>query len=392
MTMAGQPEPMVADLLSDAKLVAAYGQRAGRLLDAALFSAIADAETVDDLRWSSPQTVALQSAMNKAVQAIAPTTLVDLKSGWDPFVGQGKTRLSKYAFVIVSLLLMMIVAYYTQLYNHGSTLLTGLQKIDDAHPAEKVGQVLRELIGAQQQLRNSLDGGENLVASESYFHQLDDLHDLDQRMSFLLPMAYAFNYETDHPLSLLSAPMSSGPKPDLKSQSWCPDNGASPTVVSDPVQDANAGHKLDILLADYSLRIANFACIESISFPPNAPLPVTSLLTEVNEHCRLIGLWILPALYGALGAMIFYLRAILNPVLPDPPTARILHRAALGGFAGIIIAWFWTPAAGNTLGFANIGFNLFGLAFLVGFSIEVFFTILDRTVAALQGAVNRVGH
>jgi hypothetical protein len=106
---------------------------------------------------------------------------------------------------------------------------------------------------------------------------------------------------------------------------------------------------------------------------------------------RLIGLWILPSLYGAIGAMIFHMRVVLNPLLPTPSVVRIIHRVALGGFAGIIIAWFWVPVSQKVPEFSSIGFNLFGMAFLIGFSIDVFFAFLDRAVSVVVGAINRFG-
>ena len=86
--------------------------------------------------------------------------------------------------------------------------------------------------------------------------------------------------------------------------------------------------------------------------------------------------------------MIFYMRAVLNPVLTDPPIDKIIHRVALGGFAGIIFAWFWAPTPDTMEKFVGLTVNSFAIAFVIGFSIDVFFALLDKLVTFLQGVVN----
>ncbi|WP_181178097.1 hypothetical protein [Mesorhizobium sp. B4-1-3] len=39
----------------------------------------------------------------------------------------------------------------------------------------------------------------------------------------------------------------------------------------------------------------------------------------------------------------FHMRMILNPLLPNPPLSRLVHQIALGGLAGMILAWFMAP-------------------------------------------------
>lgn len=59
----------------------------------------------------------------------------------------------------------------------------------------------------------------------------------------------------------------------------------------------------------------------------------------------------------------------------------------LGGFAGIIVVWFWTPTSQKLTQPAFATLTSFGLAFLVGFSTDVFFQALDRLVTYLSQAV-----
>lgn len=119
------------------------------------------------------------------------------------------------------------------------------------------------------------------------------------------------------------------------------------------------------------------------------------VLGEVVDKLGLVvnvyGLWVLPALYGALGAALYHMRRVLNPILPNPSPLRILYRITVSAFAGIVIAWIWAPGAQANEDFQNIGVNLFVAAFLVGYSIDVFFTLLDRLVASVTGSIGRIG-
>jgi hypothetical protein len=98
---------------------------------------------------------------------------------------------------------------------------------------------------------------------------------------------------------------------------------------------------------------------------------------------------VLPLLYGMLGAVIFHMRRLLDPTVPDPSWLRFAYRIVLGGFAGIILVWFWTPSSQKVSQPEFATLTSFGLAFLVGFSTDVFFQALDRLVNYLAQAVGQ---
>ncbi|WP_274627930.1 hypothetical protein [Arvimicrobium flavum] len=64
---------------------------------------------------------------------------------------------------------------------------------------------------------------------------------------------------------------------------------------------------------------------------------------------------------------------------------------ALGALAGIILGWFWSPDDASGTGVSNVGLGLFALSFLVGFSINVFFVMLDRFVMMTEEFVSNIG-
>ena len=115
--------------------------------------------------------------------------------------------------------------------------------------------------------------------------------------------------------------------------------------------------------------------------------PVDPMIYKTRNSVHLLVSWLLPFLYGLLGACVFVMRDllhdnVLSKVRGDARNVDLLTlllRVALGGLAGIIIGWFSvpTPLAGSSAAI-SISSSPFGMAFLAGFSIESLFALLDR--------------
>jgi tetratricopeptide (TPR) repeat protein len=114
-----------------------------------------------------------------------------------------------------------------------------------------------------------------------------------------------------------------------------------------------------------------------------SPWPV---IYDTKLKVNLLVTWLLPGLYGLLGACVYLMRDLV--LLRDSHFNRdtsiltelsLVLRIALGGLAGIIIGWFWVPAPiGNGTAAPAISSIPFGIAFLAGFSIDTLFSLLDR--------------
>jgi hypothetical protein len=111
-------------------------------------------------------------------------------------------------------------------------------------------------------------------------------------------------------------------------------------------------------------------------------------LVAVETEVNIIQTYVLPLLYGLLGACAYVLRQLALEI-----RARTFRRELgitywlhifLGGLAGLAIGWFLRPEGGSD-GLIR-GLTPFALSFLAGYSVEVLFSGMDRLVAAFSSA------
>lgn len=99
-----------------------------------------------------------------------------------------------------------------------------------------------------------------------------------------------------------------------------------------------------------------------------------------------IQLYLLPLLYGLLGAITFVLRSLALEIkaMTYTPEADINYRLRMhmGALAGLIAIWFLQPDASTAEIFKTL--SPFALAFLAGYSVEVVFSAMDRFIAAFS--------
>jgi hypothetical protein len=112
-----------------------------------------------------------------------------------------------------------------------------------------------------------------------------------------------------------------------------------------------------------------------------------SILLHLEEKANLIsgilGAYILPILFGTIGAVAYVIRTISEQIktttfVSNSPTRHIM-RAALGGMAGLVIGLF---------GDLSTKFSLspLALAFLAGYGVEAVFSMFDALIEKFKTA------
>jgi hypothetical protein len=119
---------------------------------------------------------------------------------------------------------------------------------------------------------------------------------------------------------------------------------------------------------------------------PNEMLNQFGFTTEMKTRMALRAKWLLPFLYGLFGATIFLMRNVASIRTSAMEWFPMIMRLCLGGVAGIIIGWF-ASSTNPELSATSILSIPYATAFLVGYGIDVFFTLLDklnRTIGELH--------
>ncbi len=144
----------------------------------------------------------------------------------------------------------------------------------------------------------------------------------------------------------------------------------------------------------------------SISQPNEAEQTNTpkEIFTKAGEKTLALGSlvlngmssYLLPMLYGLLGALAYILRSLATEIrlvtFSTESKIRYRLRWPLGMLAGIAVAWFVNPSESeDPLSFLSglAALRPLALAFVAGYSVELFFTSLDRAFgeAAQPGSV-----
>ncbi len=110
------------------------------------------------------------------------------------------------------------------------------------------------------------------------------------------------------------------------------------------------------------------------------------LLATGHLKLEILGTYLLPLLYGLLGACAYVLRSVTTEVKAEifSRTSDVSYRLRLmlGLVAGLSIGWFLHPAGKDAGLLASL--SPLALAFVAGYSVELLFAALDRIVSAFS--------
>ncbi len=376
-------------LIDDARLVVEYASRTGQLPDAALPKAL-DAATHDRDQGKFPDCASLWVALDRAIRSIAPLTLNDLREGRHAFDSRGQRSARRVvAFLcFMSIALTGLIAWYTIALYQADAAMAAIQQIETVRYSDKVREVRRltedkELFVKHdaryahyhQQLGELALARAAHNAAASLIEQTDSTGIYPLEDFFAMISALGAHALAPTPAQARPTTAASPATFDATSRSEAP-------APDDRKQDS-VGPAAD-LKADYDFLMSIGDDNPGIIFRP-ATGPQYSFHVRLQKF--IFGGWILPFLYGLLGASVYLMRALLNDRTASLAFFPLILRVALGGIAGLAIGWFSVPGAG--IGTAAISTIPFGIAFLAGFSIDALFRVLERLTQTLGATPRR---
>jgi hypothetical protein len=122
-------------------------------------------------------------------------------------------------------------------------------------------------------------------------------------------------------------------------------------------------------------------------FSADAQTPDLVVLGKLDMLLIFLSGYLLPMLYGLLGACAFVLRKLSDEIdkLTYAHDARVRYslRLNIGMLTGLAVGWFIKPGAGDA---ALVSLSPLALAFIAGYGSDLFFTALDKIVQAFAPA------
>jgi len=111
-------------------------------------------------------------------------------------------------------------------------------------------------------------------------------------------------------------------------------------------------------------------------------------LQEARFGLQALQLYLLPLLYGLLGATAYVLRALTTEIrsltYEIESNIRYRLRIQLGALSGLAVGWFTDAQTASSLAFSSFSLSPLALAFLAGYSVELLFAIMDRLISAFS--------
>ncbi len=118
-------------------------------------------------------------------------------------------------------------------------------------------------------------------------------------------------------------------------------------------------------------------------------------IQEATNLTQILGLYILPLMYGLLGGFVFVLRflavEVKDLIFSKASTTKYTLRILLGAIAGLSIGLFWDDLQSKQSGFIA-SLSLLFLAFITGYSVEYMFILIDKGIGKIIGHKIRQDH
>ena len=338
----------IHDAIDDSLILVSYIAKDGnKLLDESLTRQIINAKYArENHTWSEKQEHDFLVAYDKLAKAVFPVTVDSIQAIQEPprskrgrwfnwSVAKGSVTLYRFYTAMVLALLLALQMFALQ----GNNLKTNLLSIQKQH-ADTLSLLQREQVSNDnREFKRLLSVLENQDNQLNANYQM--LHGWNRIWSFQW-------HEPELKITLFRAAHTY--RELLK-------EGASLKTISD---------------STYTEHLTNFyKDIYEASF----------MLDALQGY-------ILPLLYGMLGALIFVLRSLMREIRELTYTRedniRYNLRVTLGALGGMIIGWFLKPDQTEAL----TSLSPMALAFLVGYNIDVLFAAMDKAIETVSKSIN----
>lgn len=399
----------VETALYEAQLLAGHVSRGGRLpANSRIFEEI-DAVTQAQARGEHPPIAPLIAETQKLCRATHTTLELLLRR--DTLAGRISRRAviaTPYLVGLMTLLLTLYLAFQSSELHKADLALREYRDLESERLQEKLYQAYKlfryeRVLNVQGPPLAQLDGYQQLVADAKRLSE--KRYAVKQLLVDASVIRYLPEWDAEPPPEPVNATASSpsrssasAPQATTLPASAGQEQATLPTLTLDCSKETEVpgpgstnkqasafGNRVE--LDDYRRGIDCF--VQALQIDMDYDYPMAGVIYSTRNKVNLLVSWMLPGLYGLLGACVFLMRDLLrikglNGAGTDARIVDMLSlllRVALGGLAGIIVGWFWVPSgSGQSTSAIDVSSLSFGVAFLAGFSIDSLFALLDRLI------------
>ncbi|MCP4668752.1 MAG: hypothetical protein GY849_20625 [Deltaproteobacteria bacterium] len=376
----------VAQAVEDAQLLVAYVAREGVIdIDEGIVRTLIQSKyLLERHQWDAEAELRFWKAHDDMSVLIKPVTLDSLKWTMPPFVGAApahakkkRTRadyaVRKYGLIAIFSLMLLLIC---QVYSIVGTDLTQslgdlLEKTEQAEIDYKRLKTMATIGKSTQPEANS----ELMAAREKY-------NDLNQEFGASYDVLTGWN--TIWRIAMVKGPLSVHAPPYVQ-ELYDEDMKALERRIKDleeklRAQGAATADRDDISKRMERVREDRAQRTYQYGFD-NDRRRFFLNKNSAEFVLRALNIYLLPLLYGLLGAVTFVLRSLSIEIKQLTFTydsdIRYRLRLSLGALAGMAVGWFLKPEELESLG----SISPMALAFLMGYNVEVLFSIMDRFIA-----------
>jgi hypothetical protein len=357
----------------DSRLLLTYASQAGMTLDAQMLTILVNAQyRVDFNEWTNKDEAEFWQAFSRLNVLVKPVTLESLKA-----VSQVETKSYRFRF-----LRLLNKAYRTaMLYVILALLCMGILLVTQIYwlVGQKLSQELNSLKQDTQQLSLS-DGSQSAEDNQK-------LMQIETTRTLLVLWSRLWNWSsvTDEDDEFAHSPGKENYEAEIAALQDALKLAVDRLNTFKDFNREAGGRELSDLyqkgvddLTDQLIRKKTDYAKDQNDY----------LFTEVETKTRyvlhVLQRYILPLLYGALGAAAYVLRSLIQDIQDETYTGKsnMKYRVKLflGALAGLVIGFFVIPEEMGALS----TLPPLALSFLVGYNVEVLFLVMDRFIAMIM--------
>lgn len=348
----------IVRMVNDSQRLMTYMAQAGDLtLPEAVTARLVNAKyKLAQDQWTEADESEFILSYDLLAEQVYPVTIESIQATCPDPINQEKTKAEKAVkwyrrYTMVALILLLVAQIYWLVgYDLHNELQTSFKQ--RAELRAELQQLNTMKILAPDNFAQSSDKQQKLIVLEDQEQSINQILDANYKLLLVWNKVWSLgqDIEGEYPQYLSAKFQLDKDDIELLAQT-------DPLAAKQQLKALTLGREL------HEARITLFANTLAASFTLNA-----------------FQGYLLPLLYGLLGAFIFVLRTLLREVksltYSFDSEIRYRLRLTLGALGGMIVGWFLKPE--NAEGLASL--SPMALSFLMGYNVDVLFSIMDRAI------------